>query len=296
MLQDFFRLDPQFVVLTSTQELVNRFANSNELRNALFEPDELRDQPNTLFRDRSFHNVSFSKTEVSNVTINRCRFEDCLFIGSMFEHCEFHDCEFINCNFHKATFKNCYFDPSTIYLDKCYRKTHTNIGTHLFQELLVNSKHRHQAKFADVAELNFRRWRRWQRAFEAEREKEAKGRNWVWFKKRVFVCKEWLIDLTIGYGIKPFNFVVSSAVLLLGMSAIVDVSWASLGLVNGDMPAERDGFLDSVYYTTVVITTLGFGDLTPSMPVGRLLSLLYSLFGVVWLSVLAAMVIRKVVR
>ena len=295
-MQDFFRLDPEFVVLASTQDLVNRFANSNELRNALFEPDELRDQPNTLFRDRKFHNVSFSKTEVSNVTINRCRFEDCLFIGSVFENCEFHDCEFINCNFHKVTFRNCYIDPSTIYLDKSFRRTHTNVGTHLFQELLVNSKHRHQAKFADAAELQFRRWRRWQRAFEAEREKEAKRRNWVWFKKRVFVCKEWLIDLTIGYGIKPFNFVVSSTVLLLAMSAIVDVSWASLGFVNGDVPVERDGFLHSIYYTTVVITTLGFGDLTPSLAVGRFLSLLYSLFGVVWLSVLAAMVIRKVVR
>ena len=296
MLRDFFRLNSGSVPLFSTQDLVNHFANSNELRNALFQPDELRDQPNHLFRDRCFYNVSFSKTAVSNVTINRCRFEDCLFIGSVFEHCEFHDCKFINCNFHKVTFSSCYIDPSTIYLDKCYRKTHTNVGTHLFQELLVNSKLRHQAKFADAAELQFRRWRRWQRAFEAKREKEAKRRNWVWLKKRGFVCKELLVDLTIGYGIKPINFVISSVILLLAMSAIVDVSWASLGLVNGDVPVERDGYLHSIYYTTVVITTLGFGDLTPSLAVGRFLSLLYSLFGVVWLSVLAAMVIRKVVR
>jgi voltage-gated potassium channel len=39
-------------------------------------------------------------------------------------------------------------------------------------------------------------------------------------------------------------------------------------------------FFDALYWATVTLTTVGYGDLTPVTDIGRLVSMLSSLFGV----------------
>lgn len=40
------------------------------------------------------------------------------------------------------------------------------------------------------------------------------------------------------------------------------------------------GFLDSFYFVVVTVTTIGFGDLTPTTNAGKLFTIFYSFFGV----------------
>jgi voltage-gated potassium channel len=41
-----------------------------------------------------------------------------------------------------------------------------------------------------------------------------------------------------------------------------------------------EDFFDALYWATVTLTTVGYGDLTPVTDIGRLVSMLSSLFGV----------------
>ncbi len=49
---------------------------------------------------------------------------------------------------------------------------------------------------------------------------------------------------------------------------------------------EKWGWLDSVYYTVVTITTIGFGDLTPKTSLGKIVTIFYALNGIALLLML----------
>jgi uncharacterized membrane protein YgcG len=54
-------------------------------------------------------------------------------------------------------------------------------------------------------------------------------------------------------------------------------------------PAEKrmsEGFVDALYFIVVMISTVGFGDLSPVTPTGRMFVVVYSFLGIVLLSVL----------
>ena len=42
-----------------------------------------------------------------------------------------------------------------------------------------------------------------------------------------------------------------------------------------------ENFFHSFYFTTVTITTVGYGDYTPKTPIGRIFTLVLMIFGIV---------------
>ena len=59
---------------------------------------------------------------------------------------------------------------------------------------------------------------------------------------------------------------------------------------------DNNSFLNAIYYTVVVTTTLGFGDIVPTTVIGQVFASILSVVGLIWFSLLAALVIRKLVR
>ncbi len=49
---------------------------------------------------------------------------------------------------------------------------------------------------------------------------------------------------------------------------------------------EKWGWLDSIYFTVVTITTIGFGDLTPQTSLGKIVTIFYGLNGIALLLML----------
>src|SRR5262249_33468254 len=143
-----------------------------------------------------------------------CKFEDCLFIGASFEAVEFHRCKFINCNFYKSTFVNCYLDPSAISFDKRYRSSHSNIGVDLFQQLYEDAAKSRQTDFAMKADIEFRRWKRWQLPYDQQVEKIGPFER---LAKSIFsLAYEWLT----GFGYRPLRFMVATVALFTSMSLV----------------------------------------------------------------------------
>lgn len=252
MLQNFFRLDDQFAEFGEV-ELENHFRHSNDLRDVLFDPEQW---PNSLrsLKSLNFRNVSLSKTNFKKVTFTECTFKDCLFVGATFQEVEFHRCKFIDCNFYKADFSQTYIDPSSFAFDSSYRKTHTNICVGLYQRLAENSSKEKQNDFEREADIEFRRWKRWQLRYDRAVGKITKTEIiYKW-------ASNWLYENIAGYGYKPLRFVLAT-LLFFGAASVLNMNiMAGEVSVDGEKIVEIS-LSDSIFYTYSMMTALGFSSM-----------------------------------
>lgn len=246
--------------------LLKLLASKEDVSQKLYEPETLKSQYQPwrhVVDDRTFYEVSFSRTEIELFEFNNCTFRRCLFIGTIFRDCRFAGCKFIDCNPFRLQFLGCFADPSQF--DSCLpRPDSANLGVHLFQQLLLNSRQQAQPDFADEAQFWFRRWQ--------HRQLRATLPSRVWkrefWKSAPGYVLAVLFDVTCGSGMRLRRLLSSSAVFVAFVSMLNWLFAAPLGLALDrqviDSPA------DAFYFTAVVMTTLGFGDITPHTHLGRI--------------------------
>lgn len=290
MLQNFFRLNGQFTLVESQGKFLSLLKVSDSLKNLLYQPDEFAPaRPLNRLKGNIFTNVSFAKTTLIGIEFSNCRFVDCLFIGTVFQQCEFHGCEFDGCNLYKARFEGTYVNPE-VFAKLLNKKRHSNIGVYLFQQLMRNAANMRQFSFAQKAEYYFLRWKRYQLNYDRSRKTIGLGTyiwRWLW---------DWLYDWTSGYGLRDGRFVRSTVLMLLMVVAVNYTFWDTFGMYGIEGPIESTNTVTVFYYTISTITTLGFGDITPTSSVGMGVAAGEALFGILWLAALASMIIKKVIR
>jgi len=292
MLIDFFKLNGEVQTLITQESFLNHFKTSNDIRNVLYQPPELvPDGTPVRFTSKTFENVSFSKTHIRDVSFSRCSFIDCLFIGTEFEDCEFHRCTFIGCNTFKAKFVNTYINPTSFDKNALSRDKHANIGVGLFHELYSNAINTHQRDFIDSAEYRFRVWQRHQLKHEVS---VAKGMDR--FKLRI----EWLLDLgyfvIAGYGLRPLFFMAWSVAAVALIVVLNFNLWEQLAIVGQDGAVKDPTGVEAFYYSMVTVTTFGLGGLAPTSDFGMIIISLEAMLGLIWVGLLAAIIIKRLVR
>lgn len=266
--------------------------NSNDLRNVLFRPDKLLPADPRYavlrFTNKSFNNVSFAKTTISRVIFTNCKFEDCLFIGTTFIDCEFHECTFKGCNSHKVAFENTYIDPS-VFEDMLDPVDHWNIGIHLFQELYDNSIKMNQREFADAAEFNRSKWRRY-----------LLNHRYAGWKERTSLkyIKGWLTNylfyIFAGYGIR-FRFLAFWMSIAIAVSVGVNLFFLdSLNIVGRDGPVVEKQVVDVLYYTATIPT--GIGEFASASDFGRWVFLIEAFVGFIIASLFVTWLVKRALR
>ena len=77
------------------------------------------------------------------------------------------------------------------------------------------------------------------------------------------------------------------AILFISLVGFVDL------IITGSYPKTADREMDLVYYTLVTLTTVGYGDITPQLPVAKSLSTIIAITGQFYIAVVVAIIVGK---
>jgi hypothetical protein len=169
------------------------------------------------------------------------------------------------------------------------RQTQANIGLHLFNQLEKNARSQEQHEFAASASFMYRRWRRYYTWFQYRQGHIKAARFWP----KCFLDKTY--ELIAGYGWRVGRFAGWSAVLVLTLTCVNFLAWPQLGMTLSS-PKGAPEWLTAAYFTIVTITTVGYGDITPTTALGLVVASTEALLGLLWLSTLASVVFRRIFR
>jgi hypothetical protein len=292
MLQNFFKLNAaeSAVKIATQDEFLELVRVNKRIENAIFFATELRSpRPQNVIRNKAFYNVSFKSTRFYDAEFRYCEFEDCLFVGSQFDRCEIHHCSFKGCNFHKVRFVETYVDPQ-VFVGLFDPTKHANIGVYVFQQLRSNALNTHQPEFFQTADWRFRRWLRHELIDKFKR-KQARWRE-IWWP----VARNWGYEFFIGYGHSLTRFGLTSLFLFSGILSFNCWFWRSAEMNMTAKVQAVDGLSKAIYYTVVTLTTLGYGDITPTTAKGMFVAGIEALLGLVWFGMLTSIIVKKVFR
>ena len=76
--------------------------------------------------------------------------------------------------------------------------------------------------------------------------------------------------------------------ILLGLAALIVLSSLILMHVEPSMP----GFGDAIWYCFAVVTTIGFGDIVAATPIGRVVSVILGIYGIVVVAVITSIIVN----
>lgn len=298
MLNNFFKLNNGSIAKFNQNELENFVKNTHSVENVIFEPDELK---NIKFKEITFKNTSFSKTRITNVGFINCEFVDCLFIGTELIQCEFHNCTFKTVNFFKVQISQTYINPNSFI--SCFQKVSridmANIAVSLFQQLIKNSKEQGQAEFTRIAEYQFEKWKDYLLFNQYKNGKPWKI-SFINFATKMPV--RLLYKITLGYGLRLRNLVISFFVIFIIFLYINNIYWNDYQLILRDV-GSMDFFNDNtsyyianIFYTFECMTSLIDSQLQPTSNLGMILLSIQSIIGFIFISGLITILINRFLK
>ena len=198
---DFWKLSDSQKI-RNLHDFLELIESSAHLVNYEYVPERLEwsTPRNRRISEMTFERFDFSDTIIEGFVFRRCKFVECLFIRAQTKNCEFHDCTFETCNTHKIDFTNTYINP--VSFNECLDEgKHQNIGVHLYQKLMNNSRNTGQMEFGQYAQFFFKRWKRYQDLYEVKklcRDSEL----WKTISKLSSYVVRLLFEIFLGSGIR----------------------------------------------------------------------------------------------
>lgn len=280
------------ILAPESDEIWKLFQDQDEISDILYWPDTLKggEGPQKTYdvNGKKFSNVSFSHTKISDLNFTKCVFKDCIFIRAIFDNLEFHDCSFNNCNFGKCRIKNTYIDPTSF--SKCLDiKKYANIGTHLFQQLMRNFKDLDQPDFYRGAEFMFRRFKRSETWYKVGKGEILRRKGYP------LIFGNFLAQFSLGYGVRIWRFIITTIILFLLFWVLNSHFWGEFGLSELCDTCTNGTWDESLYYTAISLSNLGYGDIVPFSTSGRIWASLQAVIGAIWFAVMASMVFRRII-
>ena len=247
-------------------------------------------------KDRHFTNVSFARTTLKGITFEGCDFTDCRFHFSEIIDCRFHNCTFLSTNMHHVKISNTYVEPHSFKRATPDKKKYANIGVHLFQMLMRNSRNEDQPERESRARFLFKRWQRFEKCSEYQKLKKENRTNFnFWFSKFKMIVEilgSWVWEIFFGFGVRLRNFLLTGLGLIIILTIINYCSREIFGLDYNGVPLSSIN--EAFYFTVISLTTVGYGDIVPTTQFGRIVMAAEGVIGFGMFGVLISMLFRKI--
>lgn len=252
----------------------------------LYYPDIFNESPKKTIniRDTVFIDVSFKDTTFNNVRFARCSFERCLFLSARFNNCEFVNCKFKDTNTLKSKFTDTYIKPN-IFSENFDLKEDANIAADLYHSLYKNLSGERQP---DRAKESLYLMHRAENAYLSYRHSENEISTLTYYKSKLW---HFFHFVTSGYGLKLYRVLLTLLFVVLTFS-VINYIFRDEFFAQGNICT----FFDSVYFTLVTLTTLGYGDITPTTQPGRIVIIIQTVIGISVISLFLSSITSKVVR
>jgi len=282
---NIFKIEGTPAEVQSYEEFM-ALGENNKFSSIIYYPDIFNDLPKKTIhiRDSEFINVSFKDTTFDNVRFVRCSFEKCIFLSARFYNCEFVDCNFKNTNTNKSKFENTYIKPNS-FSDNFDLKEDANIAADLYHSLYKNLSSERQP---DRAKESLYLMHRAENAYLSYRFSNDEISKSEYFKNKTWHVFHFL---TSGYGLKLYRILLTLLLVVFTFS-IINYLFRDQFFANGDICT----FLDSVYFTLVTLTTLGYGDIAPTTQPGKIVVIVQTVIGISVISLFLSSITSKVVR
>ncbi len=109
----------------------------------------------------------------------------------------------------------------------------------------------------------------------------------------IFVVGSAIKDLLVRKNVNIYSLVEAiNGYLLLGIMFISLVGFCDLH-IEGSYNAAGKSAMELVYYTMITLTTAGYGDITPQLPISQSLSMLMAVTGQFYVAVIVAILVGK---
>lgn len=236
----------------------------------------------TRVKGASISKCSFKRTRISNIIFTNCSFSECLFLGTDFDNCEFINCTFTACNMYKAKLIECLIDPAQ-FSKNFDLETDSNIAIGWFHAMYRNSVATSQPTYARESLYLMRVAERSQILHEIRNSKNP-----------ITNCAKYLVSLAhafvSGYGQKTWRILGTFTTLAIGAAAI---NYAFREEMFND---SQISLLDSIYFTCITISTVGFGDVTPKTEIGKIVVSCQALLGPLFFTMALTEVAGRIMR
>jgi hypothetical protein len=109
----------------------------------------------------------------------------------------------------------------------------------------------------------------------------------------IYIVGNVVLDMMRQRSVTLFTMVEAvNGYLLLGIMFISLVDFCELTF-PGSYLLKGEESMDLVYYTMVTLTTVGYGDITPQVPVAKSLSMIIAISGQFYIAVVVAIIVGK---
>jgi hypothetical protein len=109
----------------------------------------------------------------------------------------------------------------------------------------------------------------------------------------IYVVLHVILDIMKQREVNPFTLLEAvNGYLLLGILFISLVGFCEL-VVPGSFSFQGDQGTELIYYTLVTMTTVGYGDITPQLPVAKSLSMFIAISGQFYIATVVAIIVGK---
>ncbi len=164
-------------------------------------------------------------------------------------------------------------------------KNDTNIAIDLYHSLFINASEEHQPTHAIESLYRMKK-------AENSHLNSQKRRSII--SSREYYSRKFghlVSDFVSGYGLRTMR-VLRLLAIVIGLFSILNYHLSAYIFP----PDSEFTLVDSIYFSCITITTLGFGDITPVTPFGKLFVTFQALSGFVVISVFLAAVANRALR